>query len=236
MAAALGAYENGIEDILIIEREKEYGGILQQCIHPGFGLTRFNEELTGPEYYSRFTEKAEALGVEYLLDSMVLDVDADGGKVTCVNGKYGVTNVEAGSVVLAMGCRERTRENIVIPGTRPAGLYSLDCDDNQITRLTVGKKPDLHFLSCTGNQLTKINLQGIPDLFALAVPEGNCWSIGTDYSLVTDAGVEVILPEAGEEEPFVPIPQDKEHFPDDAFRKYVFDHADKDQNQQLVTM
>ncbi len=142
LAAAVAAKENGAARVLVIERDNAPGGILQQCIHPGFGLTRFNEELTGPEYYSRFTEKAEALGVEYLLDSMVLDVDADGGKVTCVNGKYGVTNVEAGSVVLAMGCRERTRESIVIPGSRPAGLYTAGSAQRLINRqnIMVGKK------------------------------------------------------------------------------------------------
>ena len=142
LAAAVAAKENGAARVLVIERDNAPGGILQQCIHPGFGLTRFNEELTGPEYYSRFTEKAEALGVEYLLDSMVLDVDADGGKVVCVNGKYGVTSVEAGCVVLAMGCRERTRENIVIPGTRPAGLYTAGSAQRLVNRqnIMVGKK------------------------------------------------------------------------------------------------
>ncbi len=142
LAAAVAAKENGAARVLVIERDNAPGGILQQCIHPGFGLTRFNEELTGPEYYSRFTEKAAALGVEYLLDSMVLDVDADGGKVMCVNGKYGVTTVEAGSVVLAMGCRERTRESIVIPGTRPAGVYTAGSAQRLINRqnIMVGKK------------------------------------------------------------------------------------------------
>ena len=142
LAAAVAAKENGAARVLVIERDSAPGGILQQCIHPGFGLTRYGEELTGPEYYSRFTEKADALGVEYMLDSMVLDVDADGGKVVCVNGKTGVTTVEAGSIVLAMGCRERTRENIVIPGTRPAGLFTAGSAQRLINRqnIMVGKK------------------------------------------------------------------------------------------------
>ena len=142
LAAAVAAKENGAARVVVIERDSAPGGILQQCIHPGFGLTRFNEELTGPEYYSRFTEKAQALGVEYLFDAMVLDVDADAGKIYCVNGTYGVTYVEAGSIVLAMGCRERTRESIVIPGTRPAGLYTAGSAQRLINRqnIMVGKK------------------------------------------------------------------------------------------------
>ena len=142
LAAAVAAKENGAARVIVIERDNAPGGILQQCIHPGFGLTRFHEELTGPEYYSRFTEKAQELGVEYLLDSMVLDVDADNGAVTCVNGQYGVTRVQAGSVVLAMGCRERTRESIVIPGTRPAGLYTAGSAQRLVNRqnIMVGKK------------------------------------------------------------------------------------------------
>ncbi|MBQ7595450.1 MAG: FAD-dependent oxidoreductase [Clostridia bacterium] len=142
LAAAVAAKEQGAERVMIIERDNAPGGILQQCIHPGFGLTRFNEELTGPEYYSRFTEKAEALGVEYLLDSMVLEVNAEQKKVMCVNAQHGVTCISADSIVLAMGCRERTRANIVVPGTRPAGLYTAGAAQRLINRqnIMVGKK------------------------------------------------------------------------------------------------
>ncbi len=142
LAAAVAAKEQGAEKVIIIERDNAPGGILQQCIHPGFGLTRFNEELTGPEYYSRFTEKAEALGVEYLLDSMVLEVNTDKKTVMCVNSEHGVTCVSADSIVLAMGCRERTRANIVVPGTRPAGLYTAGAAQRLINRqnIMVGKK------------------------------------------------------------------------------------------------
>ena len=142
LAAAVSAKEEGAKKVLIIERDNALGGILQQCIHPGFGLTRFKEELTGPEYYSRFTDKAEEVGVEYLLNSMVLQVDAENKKVICTNGEYGMVCVNAGSIVLAMGCRERTRANIVVPGTRPAGIYTAGAAQRLVNRQNtmVGKK------------------------------------------------------------------------------------------------
>jgi len=142
LAAAVSAKEEGAEKVLIIERDNALGGILQQCIHPGFGLTRFKEELTGPEYYSRFTEKADALGVEYLLNSMVLEVNTEAKQVICTSGEYGMVCVTCGSIVLAMGCRERTRAGIVVPGTRPAGLYTAGSAQRLVNRqnIMVGKK------------------------------------------------------------------------------------------------
>jgi len=142
LAAAIAAKKEGAEKVLIIERDSSLGGILQQCIHPGFGLTRFNEELTGPEYFSRFTEEVYALGVDVLLDSMVLEVNNEEKTVICVNKEYGMTEICAGSIVLSMGCRERTRANIVIPGTRPAGLYTAGSAQRLINRqnVMVGKK------------------------------------------------------------------------------------------------
>ena len=109
---------------------------------PRFGLTRFKEELTGPEYYSRFVDEANELGVEYMLDTMALEVDGDAKKVICVSSKYGLTEVTAGSIILSMGCRERTRANVVIPGTRPAGLYTAGSAQRLINRqnVMVGKK------------------------------------------------------------------------------------------------
>lgn len=140
LAAAVSAKKEGANKVLIIERDNALGGILQQCIHPGFGLTRFKQELTGPEYYSRFVDEAKELGVEYILNSMVLSVGDK--QVTFINSEYGVTTVDAGSVVLAMGCRERTRANIVVPGTRPAGLYTAGSAQRLINRqnIMVGKK------------------------------------------------------------------------------------------------
>jgi len=122
LAAAIAAKKEGAEKVLIVERDETPGGILQQCIHPGFGLKMFKEELTGPEYFGRFVDEAKELGVETLMNSMVLEVAEN--TLTCINGTYGVTTVLAGAIVLAMGCRERTRANIVIPGTRPAGVYT----------------------------------------------------------------------------------------------------------------
>jgi len=123
LAAAVSAKKQGAENVLIIERDSALGGILQQCIHPGFGLSYYNEELTGPEYAGRFIQQAQELGVSSLLNSMVLEVLPD-GTVICTNQEYGITKIKAKSVVLAMGCRERTRGNIQIPGTRPAGIYT----------------------------------------------------------------------------------------------------------------
>lgn len=142
LAAAIAAKKEGAEKVLIIERDNALGGILQQCIHPGFGLTRFNEELSGPEYYSRFVDQAKELGVETLLNAMVLEVNAETKEVYCANSEYGMTLVQAKSVVLAMGCRERTRANIVVPGTRPAGLYTAGSAQRLVNRqnVMVGKK------------------------------------------------------------------------------------------------
>ena len=137
LAAAVSAKKEGANKVVIIERDNALGGILQQCIHPGFGLTRFKEELTGPEYYSRFVDQANELGVEYILNSMVLNVDQDKKSVTFVNSSLGVATVNAGSIVLAMGCRERTRANIVVPGTRPAGLYTAGSAQRLINRQNV---------------------------------------------------------------------------------------------------
>ena len=133
LAAAAAAKKQGVGKVLIIERDNALGGILQQCIHPGFGLTYFNEELTGPEYAGRFTEQAERLGVETLLNSMVLEILPD-ATVICSNAEYGITYVKAKSVVLSMGCRERTRGNIQIPGTRPAGVYTAGAAQRLINR------------------------------------------------------------------------------------------------------
>ena len=123
LAAAVSAYEKGLRDILIIERDRELGGILNQCIHNGFGLHRFKEELTGPEYAARFIRMLKDTSVKVLTDTMVLDVSGD-RTVHCVNATDGYQTYEAKSIVLAMGCRERTRGAIGIPGDRPAGVFT----------------------------------------------------------------------------------------------------------------
>ena len=123
LAAAIAAKDNGIDSILIIERDRELGGILNQCIHNGFGLHTFKEELTGPEYASRFIAQVLERGIEYKLNTMVMDIAPD-KTVTAMNATDGMFTIEAKAIVLAMGCRERSRGALNIPGYRPAGIFS----------------------------------------------------------------------------------------------------------------
>lgn len=123
LAAAIEAHRQGVRNILLLERDRELGGILQQCIHNGFGLHIFKEELTGPEYAERFIRQLRELGIEYRLDTLVLDVRAD-RSLDCVSPEHGFETLQARAIILAMGCRERTRGAISIPGTRPAGIFT----------------------------------------------------------------------------------------------------------------
>lgn len=123
LAAAVSARDNGIENILIIERDKELGGILNQCIHNGFGLHTFKQELTGPEYASRFIDQVLERDIEYKLNTMVMDIAPD-KTVTAMNREDGMFQIPAKAVILAMGCRERSRGALNIPGYRPAGVFS----------------------------------------------------------------------------------------------------------------
>ncbi len=123
MSAAIKAYEEGIRDILLLERDNSLGGILQQCIHNGFGLHKFGEELTGPEYAWRYEKQVRDLGIEYKLNTMVLDITED-KIITATNSEDGIFQIEARAIILAMGCRERAKGALNIAGTRPAGIYS----------------------------------------------------------------------------------------------------------------
>lgn len=123
LAAAISARENGISSILILERDKELGGILNQCIHNGFGLHTFKEELTGPEYAGRFIQRVEELKIEYKLNTMVADISKE-RVVTAISREEGLIQIRAGAIILAMGCRERPRGALNIPGYRPAGIFS----------------------------------------------------------------------------------------------------------------
>ena len=123
MSAAVSAYNEGIRDILIIEREEALGGILKQCIHNGFGLHKFGEQLTGPEYAERYSDKVKELGIPYITETMVVDV-SDDRVVTAVNKEKGYFQIKADAIILAMGCRERSRGALNIPGARPAGIYT----------------------------------------------------------------------------------------------------------------
>ncbi len=126
LAAAISAYDAGLKDIVVLEREDRLGGILNQCIHNGFGLHTFDEELTGPEYAQRYIDEAKERGIECLLECTVIDISHD-RVVTAVSPELGLIQIEAGSVILAMGCRERPRGALNIPGTRPAGIYTAGC-------------------------------------------------------------------------------------------------------------
>ena len=141
MSAAVAAYESGIRDIVILERDSALGGILQQCIHNGFGLHKFGEELTGPEYAWRYEQRVRELGISVKLNTMVLDIGAD-KTVTATNEEDGVFTLKAKAIILAMGCRERSKGALNIPGTRPAGIYSAGTAQKlvNIKGLMVGKK------------------------------------------------------------------------------------------------
>lgn len=140
LAAAVACRKEGIEDILIIERESDLGGILKQCIHDGFGLIKFQQSYTGPEYAQKFIDQVENLKIPYLLDSMVIDINKQ--KILTAINKQGLQKYQAESIILAMGCRERTRGAISIPGTRPAGIYTAGVAQNLINlhNYMVGKE------------------------------------------------------------------------------------------------
>nr|WP_300003788.1 FAD-dependent oxidoreductase [Tissierella sp.] len=141
LAAAIEAKENGIDSILVLERDLELGGILQQCIHNGFGIQIFKEELTGPEYAERYIEKLKDHGIEYRLDTMAMDISKD-KLVTAISSDDGLVMIQAKAVVLAMGCRERTRGALNIAGTRPVGVYNAGLAQRLINMegYMVGKK------------------------------------------------------------------------------------------------
>jgi NADPH-dependent 2,4-dienoyl-CoA reductase/sulfur reductase-like enzyme len=140
LAAAIAAKESGCDDVLLIERDKILGGILNQCIHDGFGLHKFGEALTGPEYAQRYIEQLNELGVESILGSIVLSMDRE--RVLYVSSRDGFSRIEAGAIILSMGCRERTAGAISIPGTRPAGIYTAGAAQNFINlkNIMVGKR------------------------------------------------------------------------------------------------
>ena len=123
LAAAIKAHQMGIKELLIIERESNLGGILNQCIHNGFGIHYFNQELTGPEYAQKFIDQINSLKIEYKVNTMAIQINANKSLV-CINSNEGIFKINTKSIILAMGCREKTRFQICIPGTRPAGVYT----------------------------------------------------------------------------------------------------------------
>ena len=133
LAAAISSKENGCDSILILEREEELGGILNQCIHNGFGLHIFKEELTGPEYADRYIKKVKYLGIEYLLNTMVTEITPE-KVVTAMSRKEGLFEIKAKAIILAMGCRERSRGALNIPGYRPSGIFSAGTAQRLVNR------------------------------------------------------------------------------------------------------
>ncbi len=133
LAAAVSAKNSGVDSILILERDKELGGILNQCIHNGFGLHTFKEELTGPEYAARFIAQVKELGIEYKLHTMVMDISHE-KVVTAMNREDGMFQIQAKAVILAMGCRERARGALNITGYRPAGIFSAGTAQRLVNR------------------------------------------------------------------------------------------------------
>ena len=140
LAAAVSARRNGCRDVLLIERARTYGGILNQCIHDGFGLHRFGETLTGPEYAQRYIDEFKNQGIEAMLGTIVLSMG--NGRNLHVSSRNGFKKIEAGAVILSMGCRERTAGAISLPGTRPAGVYTAGAAQNFINlqNIMVGKR------------------------------------------------------------------------------------------------
>ena len=140
LAACVELVKNGVEDIVVIEREPFAGGILNQCIHDGFGVVKFNEVLTGPEYAHKYIDEAKELGIEILTSSMVVNMNSD-KEITVMSSK-GIDIYKAKAVILAMGCRERTRGAIGIPGTRPAGILTAGVAQNfvNLKNIMVGKQ------------------------------------------------------------------------------------------------
>ncbi|MGL4403592.1 MAG: NAD(P)/FAD-dependent oxidoreductase [Fusobacteriaceae bacterium] len=141
LAAAKSAQEKGAGKVLIIERDKELGGILQQCIHNGFGLHRFKEELTGPEYAQKYIDMVKNMEIDVMLETMVLNIDEE-KKISVISPERGYEEIEAGAIILAMGCRERTRGAIAIPGDRPSGIFTAGAAQRYINMegYMVGKK------------------------------------------------------------------------------------------------
>lgn len=140
MAAAVAAFDSGITDVVIIDREKEVGGILRQCIHNGFGLHKLGKELTGPEYANHYKLEVEKRGITVYADTTVLSVTPD--KVVTATNTSGILKLQAKAVILAMGCRERSRGALNIPGTRPSGVFSAGCAQKLINceGYSVGKR------------------------------------------------------------------------------------------------
>lgn len=197
LAVAIEAKKNGIDSILIVEREIELGGILRQCIHSGFGIHYFKEELTGPEYAQRFINDLKNLGIEYILDTMVLGIGiADGKYIDISSSSEGFRKIKARAIVLATGCRERTREAVGIPGKRPSGIFTAGTAQRYINieGYMVGKRVVILGSGDIGLIMARrLKLEGAE---VIAVVEKNSQPGGLDRNVeqcIKDFGIPLLL-------------------------------------------
>ncbi len=232
LAAAIAARKSGCKDVLLIERDKRLGGILNQCIHDGFGLHKFDEALTGPEYAQRFIDEFNSLGIDSMLSTIVLSVD--GKRNLYVSSRKSLTRIEAGSVILSMGCRERTAGAISLPGTRPAGIYTAGAAQNFINlqNIMVGKKVvilgsgDIGMIMARRMTLEGAKVEAVFEI--LPYPSGlarNIQQCLNDYDIPLYLSTSVIeihgkervtgVTVAGTDKNFKPIPGTERHVPCD---------------------
>ncbi|MGM0665663.1 MAG: NAD(P)/FAD-dependent oxidoreductase [Thermodesulfobacteriota bacterium] len=199
LAAAVEARKTGCRDILLVERDNHLGGILNQCIHEGFGLHQFQEALTGPEYARRYIDEFDGLGIDAMLGTMVLSMDHT--RTLYVSSRKGFTRIKAGAVVLAMGCRERTAGSITIPGTRPAGVYTAGAAQNLInlqnimvgSRVVVLGSGDIGLIMARRMTLEGARVEGVFELlpYAGGLPR-NIQQCLNDYGIPLHLGSTVI--------------------------------------------
>ncbi len=183
MSAAVEAYNNGIRDILILERDKSLGGILQQCIHNGFGLHKFGEELTGPEYAWKYEQKVRELGIPFKLGTMVLDITED-KVITATNEEDGIFQIQARAIVLAMGCRERSKGALNIAGSRPAGIYSAGTAQKYVNKMGYMTGKEVVILGSGDIGLIMARRMTLEGAKVLAVVELSPYSNGLNRNIV----------------------------------------------------
>lgn len=201
LAAAVEASKNGAEKVLVVERDQELGGILNQCIHNGFGLHYFKEELTGPEYAGKFIDMLNETNIEVMLDTMVLDVDETEKCVHAMNKKNGYMKLEGKSIILNMGCRERTRGAIAIPGDRPAGVFTAGAAQRyvNIEGYMVGKKVLILGSGDIGLIMARrMSLEGAKVVGCVKPPYIN-GMIRREQETSTDIGLGVMIPHGTED-------------------------------------
>lgn len=232
LSAAVSARQNGCDDVLLLERDRILGGILNQCIHDGFGLHRFGEALTGPEYAQRYIDEYEKMKGEVMLGTIVLNMDAE--RNLFVSSRSGFTKIEARAIILAMGCRERTAGAISLPGTRPAGIYTAGAAQNfmNLQNIMVGKRAvimgsgDIGLIMARRMTLEGAKVEGVFELlpYSSGLPR-NIQQCLNDYDIPLHLATSVIQVHGKErltgvtvarmDERFQPIPGTEWHVPCD---------------------